>query len=253
MDSGIGGLSVANIFLGHRPGVKLTYLGDNAYFPYGELDRKTILERSIKAIHFLKSRGCEKIIIACNTASIIAEQENLTADRDLWLITPPIIKYIRTIDPESISIYATSYTAKSNYYTSAFTEMIPFTSIQTFARPDLVDAVEHSGVYPQSHEIERKIGESEGKVVLLACTHFHYLKPVFHRHFAGRAEVVDSAEVAAFAFLQAIPQRSGESVRDIAPDFFFTASEQLPHIAINTIRKWDARPLVITIDNFAEI
>jgi glutamate racemase len=45
------------------------YLGDNARAPYGNRSFDVVYEFTLEAVEELFSRGCELVILACNTAS----------------------------------------------------------------------------------------------------------------------------------------------------------------------------------------
>ena len=71
-DSGIGGLTVFRQLMKKLPNSDYVYLGDTARLPYGIKSRKTVVEYSIKNTQFLINKGCDLIVIACNTASAFA-------------------------------------------------------------------------------------------------------------------------------------------------------------------------------------
>ena len=71
-DSGIGGLTVAAAIRQALPQEHLLYFGDNAHVPYGERTSEEILGFSDGIVDALLDKGCELIVIACNTASSAA-------------------------------------------------------------------------------------------------------------------------------------------------------------------------------------
>ena len=71
-DSGIGGLTVAAAIKQALPRERLLYFGDNAHVPYGERTSEEILGFSEAIVKALLAKGCELIVIACNTASSAA-------------------------------------------------------------------------------------------------------------------------------------------------------------------------------------
>ena len=68
-DSGIGGLTVLREISRKFPSFELFYLGDTARLPYGIKSKKTINEYSENNVKFLKSLGCDIVVVACNTVS----------------------------------------------------------------------------------------------------------------------------------------------------------------------------------------
>lgn len=45
---------------------------DRAFFPYGEKSKEFLLKRSLYLCYFLQKQGVDRIILACNTLSLIA-------------------------------------------------------------------------------------------------------------------------------------------------------------------------------------
>ena len=71
-DSGAGGLSVFREIRKVLPEQSYIYYADNAHCPYGEKSREYIIDRAREITHFLLEKGCEIIVIACNTATAAA-------------------------------------------------------------------------------------------------------------------------------------------------------------------------------------
>ena len=68
-DSGLGGLTVFKEISKRLPSFEIIYLGDTARLPYGIKSKKTVDKYSENNLKFLRSLGCQVIVIACNTAS----------------------------------------------------------------------------------------------------------------------------------------------------------------------------------------
>ena len=71
-DSGTGGLSVFKEIRKLLPEERYIYFSDNAHCPYGEKSREYIIERSREITRFLLDKGCDIIVVACNTATAAA-------------------------------------------------------------------------------------------------------------------------------------------------------------------------------------
>ena len=84
-DSGFGGLTVLREAVKLLPQYSYLYLGDNARAPYGDRDQETIYEYTVEGVSELFRRGCELVVLACNTSSSAAlrriQQEFLPAGR----------------------------------------------------------------------------------------------------------------------------------------------------------------------------
>ena len=90
-DSGIGGLTVAKAIRKLLPNESLLYFGDTKHLPYGDKSEESVKEFSQNISSFLKEKNCKMIVIACNTASSLA---NETVIR-----TCPEIEVVNVIDP----------------------------------------------------------------------------------------------------------------------------------------------------------
>jgi glutamate racemase len=77
-DSGFGGLTVLRALLPRLPSAHYIYLGDTARLPYGAKSQATIARYAVESARFLVARGCEFLVIACNTATALA-LENIRA------------------------------------------------------------------------------------------------------------------------------------------------------------------------------
>ena len=71
-DSGQGGKSVLKELRALMPGEDYVYFADAAYCPYGPKSPEFIIERACTITDFLISKGCQIIVVACNTATAAA-------------------------------------------------------------------------------------------------------------------------------------------------------------------------------------
>ena len=93
-DSGIGGLSVAREIRKALPAAAMTYVADDAGFPYGEWEDAALSERVVGLVGTLIDRhGPDAVVIACNTASTLG----LPPLRERW--TLPFVGTVPAIKP----------------------------------------------------------------------------------------------------------------------------------------------------------
>jgi glutamate racemase len=71
-DSGVGGLSVLRAIRELRPFDDLVYVADSGFAPYGERDEAFIVARAEPIARFLVGQGVDAIVVACNTATVVA-------------------------------------------------------------------------------------------------------------------------------------------------------------------------------------
>ena len=81
-DSGIGGLTVANAITKVLPNENIIYFGDTEHLPYGEKSKEAIQSFSRKIISFLVEKQCKTIVIACNSASSVADNSVLNSAKN---------------------------------------------------------------------------------------------------------------------------------------------------------------------------
>ena len=68
-DSGIGGVTVLKEILKLLPNEEYIYYSDSKNNPFGDKSKEEIVEISDNITDFLINKGCQIIVIACNTAS----------------------------------------------------------------------------------------------------------------------------------------------------------------------------------------
>lgn len=71
-NSGLGGLTVLDAAQRRLPDVDFLYYGDNARAPYGVRDAEDVFQLTNNAVNAMWERGCDLVILACNTASAAA-------------------------------------------------------------------------------------------------------------------------------------------------------------------------------------
>src|SRR5205807_2802498 len=72
-DSGVGGLTVFREVARARPDARLTYVADDALFPYGKVPEETLVARVTALMgHLIAEHVPDLVVIACNTASVQA-------------------------------------------------------------------------------------------------------------------------------------------------------------------------------------
>jgi glutamate racemase len=70
-DSGVGGLTVFREIARTRPDARLTYVADDALFPYGKVPEEQLIERVTGLMgELIAAHAPDLVVIACNTASV---------------------------------------------------------------------------------------------------------------------------------------------------------------------------------------
>lgn len=196
-DSGIGGKSIADRLALDYPTAEVIYVNDRKNVPYGTRSQEEIIRLTDVAIQPLLEAKCDGIVIACNTATAAA----IEALRKKYPATPfigldPMIKPAVALTKSSvIAVCATPSTLASNRYNDIKQQ---FASGIRIIEPDCSDwasMVEHSQIDTiKITEVVKNICESGADVIVLACTHYHWIKDTIIEAAQGRAIVIDPSE-----------------------------------------------------------
>ena len=190
-DSGYGGLTILSEIKKELPEYDYLYLGDNARTPYGSRSFDVVYEFTLEAVKELFSRGCELIILACNTASAKAlrtiQQEYLptidASKRVLGVIRPSIETISEITKTNHIGILATEGTVKSNSYPIELYKIDSDIKVVQQACPMWVPIIENNKhntdagklfIKEDLNELLKKDKEIDS--IILGCTHYPIIK-----------------------------------------------------------------------------
>lgn len=204
-DSGLGGLTVVKAILKKNPGLDILYFGDTARLPYGTKSKKAVLKYSKENTDFLRKKGAQLIVIACNTSSAIAtpvlKKEHRTPLFDV--ISPTVKIAAQKTKNNKIGIIATPSTIKSGLYQKKLKEISKGTA-RTYTQPCplLVPLIEEGWFSGKiTKDIVKKYLSSLKKknidVLILGCTHYPLIKNIISEEMGKKVEIIDSAEAVA--------------------------------------------------------
>jgi glutamate racemase len=211
-DSGFGGLTVLKEIVNKLPQYDYLYLGDNARAPYGNRSFETVHRYTLECVKWFFEKGCNLVILACNTASAKAlrtiQQNDLPKiapnKRVLGVIRPTteiIGKYSET---KNVGILATVGTVQSESYPIEINKFFPDVMVYQEACPmwvPLVENNEHQNggadffIKKNIHNIFEK-GEKID-VILLACTHYPLLKEKIEEYLPVDVKLLSQGEIVA--------------------------------------------------------
>src|SRR3989338_8515587 len=151
-DSGYGGLTILKEMRERLPAYDFLYLGDNARAPYGARSFEVVYDFTLEAVEELFSRGCELVILACNTASAKAlrtiQQNDLPKmapnKRVLGVIRPSTEIIGELSHSGKVGVLATEGTVKSNSYVIEIGKFSPSTKVYQQACPLWVPLIENN-------------------------------------------------------------------------------------------------------------
>lgn len=192
-DSGIGGEAIARTLQHDFPEADFVVVSDRANMPYGDKTQDEIVQLSRAAVKPLIG-VCEIIVIACNTATAAA----LPTLRSIYpeqkfVGIEPMLKPAATLTHSGIiAVCATPATLASEHYQSLKHK---YAADVTVLEPDCrkwAHMIESNQSFEQEIWSVADSACTQGAdVIVLACTHYHWIKKTIDRAVAGRAIVIE--------------------------------------------------------------
>ena len=207
-DSGVGGLTVLSEIRRRLPLESTIYLGDNARAPYGPRPADEVRRFSAACAAWLEAREVKLLVLACNTATAQALDlvRSVSAVPVVGVVRPGAVAVAAASRTRHVGVVATTGTVDSGAYLAAIVEAEPRTVVSQQACPDLVPLVEAGmldGPQPE-RALRAYLGDLFARdaaidTLLLGCTHYPLLWPLFERVVGRSVSVVDSAFTTALA------------------------------------------------------
>lgn len=185
-DSGVGGLSVFRELRKVLPGQSYIYYSDNAHCPYGEKSREYIINRARTITHFLMEKGCEIIVVACNTATAAAIS-TLREEFPIRFIgmEPAIKPAAQMTRTGTVGVLATAGTLKATKYIDTREKWAQDVRIVEHIGQGFVELVEKGDINGPAAEATvsaslTPIIEAGADVIVLGCTHYPFLMDIIN-------------------------------------------------------------------------
>lgn len=207
-DSGLGGLTIFKELLKELPDYNYIYLGDNARVPYGSRSPEIIYQFTEEAVDYLFKKGCEIIILACNTASSNAlrkiQQEYLPKNypqrRVLGVIRPAVEEACEKSFNERIGIIGTEATINSGAFEREIKKIKPEVKVYSIACPLLVPIIEAGEIHWPGLDLilDKYLMPLRKKAVgslILGCTHYSLIKDKIQKHIGKAVRLISEEEV----------------------------------------------------------
>jgi glutamate racemase len=210
-DSGIGGLSHAKAIADRLPHQSLIYIGDIQHFPYGTKTQEELISYCLPIVEYLLNQGCEIIVIACNTASSAAAQSirDWVGDRAMVLdVISLIVDYAALhCSNQKLGLIGTDYTINSQVYEKALFNEAPSIQLSSIATPELIYHIETEINTPNEkrtkcydaliHQYLSVNALQNIQALILACTHYPFVKERINRYYNNQIPLIDSANLVA--------------------------------------------------------
>ena len=243
-DSGLGGLTILKALQERLPEQAFMYLGDNANTPYGTRDSYDVFDLTTKSVQSLFDKGCELVILACNTASASALHrmqvswlpegnkrvlggfvpmiENLT-QRDWGDNAPPTHTGL-----ENVAVFATRATVQSG----AFPREMKFRArdVDVFGRAcdGLVDAIEAGDRALSEELVQNHVAAlletcPKPQAAVLGCTHYPIVEDIFRASLPAETKLLSQPLIVAEATADYLDRH--ERYREEGETRYFTTGE----------------------------
>jgi len=191
-DSGVGGLSVAHAIQVAMPDAEVLFMNDTDNVPYGTKSPKQLFNLVQPILNALSDEGCDVIVIACNTVSTtIIDQLKPVIKTPLIPMEPMVQAAAKLTKSGVIAVCATPTTLASrryewlkNNYASKIQVLEPNCS-------DWSSMIENDKIDRQqiTDRIEA-VCQRGADVIVLGCTHYHWIENLIIDLAHGRAQVL---------------------------------------------------------------
>ncbi len=227
-DSGMGGLTVLHECLVTMPHEDFVYLGDAARLPYGPRPLPEIKGFAREIAAYLEAQGVKLILVACNaaTSAALPDLQGECAVPVVGVITPEAHAAVQTTRNRRVGLLATEATVAAGRYASLLRTLDAGIDVQQVACPALVPLIESDDPYGPAtvdsvREYAAPLKAAGVDTVILGCTHYPLIRPIFQRVFGRDVTLVFSAEETAREVAETLARKRIENAPDRAGAYRF--------------------------------
>lgn len=191
-DSGVGGLSVAKAIEKALPEHEVLLREDKKNLPYGTKTPEVLLGLVKPILESLVRDGCQVIVVACNTVTTtIIEELRIQIRVPLIGMEPMVKPAAEQTKSKIIAVCATPATLKSKRYqwlkdTYAKGIKVLEPDCGDWAGMIESDQLDHQKIRARIQEV----CEAGADVIVLGCTHYHWIQEEIKQISNGRAKVL---------------------------------------------------------------
>jgi glutamate racemase len=200
-DSGVGGLTVLHECLVTMPHEDFVYLGDHARLPYGPRPLEEIRRFASEIGAFLEEQDVKLILVACNaaTSAALPQLQEELAVPVIGVITPEAHAAVQATRNRRVGLLATQATVEAGRYAGLVHALDAGVAFFAVACPALVPLIEGDDPYGEPTEAAVReyaaiLKRERVDTVILGCTHYPLIRPIFQRVFGRDVTLVFSAE-----------------------------------------------------------
>ena len=217
-DSGVGGLTVLHECLVTMPHEDFVYLGDHARLPYGPRPLEEIRGFAREIAGYLAAQDVKLVLVACNAATSAALpqlQEELEVPV-VGVITPEAHAAVQATRNRRIGLLATQATVEAGRYAELVHALDAGAELVPVACPRLVPLIESDDPFAAEtteavREYAAPLKDAGVDTVILGCTHYPLIRPIFQRVFGRGVTLVFSAEETAREVAETLARKGIEN------------------------------------------
>lgn len=196
LDWGIGGFGVVRELALRHPGASYTYLSDSGFVPYGKVPAAALAARIEAVLGFLAARGVARVVVACNAASTALGAVRAPPSLVVSDVIGAGVEVVCTAKVREVGLVGGQRTVRSRAHATRLREhgvgvvariaqpLSAFVERGDLGSPEVVTTV------------ARVVAPLRGlPALLLACTHYPALAPVFRASLPG-TKLLDPARLA---------------------------------------------------------
>jgi glutamate racemase len=214
-DSGVGGLTVLHECLVTLPHEDFLYLGDHARLPYGPRPLPQIGRFAHEIAAYLERQGVKLIVVACNaaTSAALPALQSSLAVPVIGVIAPEAAAAVRATRNRRIGLLATQATVTAGRYHDLVRTLDAGVRFTAVACPDLVPLIEAGDQTVDAvRAYAQPLKDARCDTVILGCTHYPLIRPVFQRVFGRDVTLVFSADETAREVDESLRRKGWENV-----------------------------------------
>ncbi len=191
-DSGIGGLSVVNAIKKELPELDIVFKNDKEHLPYGSKTTDQLFSLSRPVLESLVDDGCEVIVIACNSVSTnIIDDLREVIDVPLIAMEPMVKPAAELTKTKTIAVCATPATLASNRYRFLKEEYAKGVKVLEPNCSNWSSMIENNEIdHDNIKDLTNKVCEEGADVIVLGCTHYHWIEEEIAQIAQGRAVII---------------------------------------------------------------
>ena len=186
LDWGIGGTGLAAALVATHPRAAFVYVSDAGFTPYGKVPAHALARRLRAIAAALAERGVEHLVLACNAASTVADAVRAAGTLTVTDVVTHGVALVVSSPARRIGVVGGARTIRSGIFRRALVAA-GRDVVQRVAQPlsARVEAGELSGAAVEA-DVARVVAPLRtADALLLACTHYPALAPVFRAQLPG--------------------------------------------------------------------